>query len=86
MNDIMIVMDKSFPRSRWKLARGHEIFPNDYGLVRKVKMAIAAEFLDESGRPTKPIVYQERPFQKVILLLPRDRVADQGILTKEPQR
>lgn len=49
-------------------------------------MAIAAEFLDDSGRPTKPIVYQERLFQKVILLLPSDRVADQGILTKEPQR
>ena len=84
MNDIMIVMDESFPRSRWKLARVQETFPNDDGLVRKVKIAIAAEFLDDSCRPTKPIVYLERPVQKVILLLPSDRVADQGILTKLP--
>ena len=78
--------DESLPRNRWKLARVHETFPNDDGLVRKVKMAIATESLDDSGRPTKPIVFLERPVQKVILLLPSDRVEDQGIPTKEPQR
>ena len=82
VNNVLIVMDESLPRNRWKL----ETFPNDDILVRKVKMAIATESLDHSGRPTKPIVYLERPVQKVILLLPSDRVEDQGIPTKEPQR
>ena len=85
VNDVVIVMDESLPRNRWKLARVHETFPNDDGLVRKVKMAITTESLDDSGRPTKPIVFLERPVQKVILLLPSDRVEDQGIPTKEPQ-
>ena len=85
VNDVVIVMDESLPRNHWKLARVHETFPNDDGLVRKVKMAIATESLDDSGRPTKPIVFLERPVQKVILLLPSDRVEDQGIPTKEPQ-
>ncbi|PFX14897.1 hypothetical protein AWC38_SpisGene20907 [Stylophora pistillata] len=85
VNDIVIVIDESLPRNRWKLARVHETFPNDDGLVRKVKMAIATECLDDSGRPTKPTAYLERPVQKVVLLLPCDRVADQGIPTEEPQ-
>ena len=85
VNDVVIVMDESLPRNRWKLARVHETFPNDDGLVRKVKMAIATESLDDSGRPTKPTVYLERPVQKVVLVLPSDQVADQGIPTKEPQ-
>lgn len=85
MNDIVIVMDENLPKNRWKLARVQEAFPSDDGLVRKVKMAIATESLDDSGRPTKPIVYLERPVQKLILL-PSDRVADQGIPTEEPQR
>ena len=86
VNDIVIVMDENLPRNRWKLARVQEAFPSDDGLVRKVKMAIATESLDDSGRPTKPIVYLERPVQKLILLLPSDRVGDQGIPTEEPQR
>ena len=85
-DDIVIVMNENLPRNGWKLARVQEAFPSDDGLVRKVKMAIATESLEDSGRPTEPIVYLERPVQKLILLLPSDRVADQGIPTKEPQR
>ena len=86
VNNIVIVTDENLPRNRWKLARIQEAFPSDDGLVRKVKMAIATESLDDSGRHTKPIVYLERPVQKLILLLPSDRVADQGIPTEKPQR
>ena len=60
-DDIVIVMDENLPRNRWKLARVQEAFPSDDGLVRKVKMAIATESFEDSGRPTKPIVYLERP-------------------------
>ena len=85
-DDIVIIMDENLPRNRWKLARVQEAFPSDDGLVRKVKMAIATESLEDSGRPTKPIVFLESSVQKLILLLPSDRVADQLIPTKEPQR
>ena len=64
VNDIVIVMDENLPRNRWKLARVQEAFPSDDGLVRKVKMAIPTESLNDLGRPTKPIVYLERPVQK----------------------
>ena len=63
-----------------------EMYPNDDGLIRKVRVVIATDSLDDSGRPTTPVVHLKRPVQKVILLLPRDQVADQGIPTKEPQR
>lgn len=53
-----------------------ETYPNDDGLIRKVRVVIATDSLDDSGRPTKPVVHLERPVQKVILLLPRDQVAD----------
>ena len=63
-----------------------ETYPNNDGLIRKVRVVIATDSLDDSGRPTTPVVHLKRPVQKVILLLPRDQVADQGIPTKEPQR
>ena len=86
VDDIVIIKDESLPRNRWKLGRVDETYPNNDGLIRKVRVVIATDSLDDSGRPTKPVVHLERPVQKVILLLPRDRVADQGIPTKEPQR
>lgn len=86
VDDIVIMKDESLPRNHWKLGRVDETYPNDDGLIRKVRVVIATDSLDDSSRPTKPVVHLERPVQKVILLLPRDRVADQGIYTKEPQR
>ena len=86
VDDIVIVKHESLPRNCWKLGPVDETYPNDDGLIRKVRVVIATDSLDDSGRPTKPVVHLERPVQKVILLLPRDRVADQGIPTKEPQR
>ena len=65
-DDIVIVMAENLPRNRWKLARVQEAFPSDDGLVRKVKMAIATESFEDSGRPTKPIVYLERPTLLVV--------------------
>ena len=79
-------MDENLPRNRWRFPRVQEVFPSDDGVVRKVKMAIATESLEDSGRPTEPVVYLERSVQKLILLLPSYRVADQRIPTKEPQR
>lgn len=42
-------------------------YPNDDGLISKVRVVIATDSLDDSGRPTKPVVHLERPVQKVIL-------------------
>ena len=65
VDDIVIIKDESLPRNRWKLGRVDETYPNDDGLIRKVRVVIATDSLDDSGRPTKPVVHLERPVQKV---------------------
>ena len=51
VDDIVIVKDESLPRNRWKLGRVDETYPNDDGLIRKVRVVIATDSLDDSGRP-----------------------------------
>lgn len=51
VDDIIIVKDESLPRNRWKLGRVDETYPNDDGLIRKVRVVIATDSLDDSGRP-----------------------------------
>ena len=86
VDDIIIVKEESLSRNHWKLGRVDKTYPNDNGLIGKVRVVFATDSLDDSGRPTKSVVHLERPVQKVILLLSRNQVADQGIPTKEPQR
>ena len=80
-DDIVIVMDENLPRNRWKLARVQEAFPSDDGRVRKVKMAIATESLEDSGRPMRPFtmwfrnVCFQRTFEGRILALKGKRGA-----------
>lgn len=84
MDDTVIAKDDSMPRNRWRLARVQETYPDGDGLVRKVKVAVAADSLDDKGRPTRPPVSLERPVQRLILLLPKEQVADRGIPSEEP--
>ena len=84
VDDVVIVKDDSLPRNRWKLARVSETYPDNDGLVRKVRIVVATDALDDLGRPTKAAVYLERPVQKLVLLLPTDQVADRGIPSEEP--
>ena len=58
-----------------------ETYPDDDGLVRKVRLKIADRNLDENGRPTGPATNLCRPEQKLILLLPHEEYEDRGIPT-----
>ena len=66
------------------VARVSETYPDNDGLVRKVRIVVATDALDDLGRPTKAAVYLERPVQKLVLLFPTDQVADRGIPSEEP--
>ena len=57
VGDVVIVKDIDTPRNRWKLARIVETFPENDGLVRKVKVALADSTLDDKGRRKRPISY-----------------------------
>lgn len=72
VNDVVILKDENLPRNCWKLARVEEIYPDDDGLVRKVKIAVSSDSLDSSGRPTKSVVYLERPVHKLIFPISQD--------------
>ena len=78
---IVIIKDNNLPRNRWKLALVEETYPDDDGLVRKVRLKIADRNLDENGRPTGPATSLCRPVQKLILLLSREEYEDRGIPT-----
>ena len=57
VDDVVIIKDDSLPRNRWKLARVSETYPDNDGLVRKVRIVVATDALDDLGRPTKVAVY-----------------------------
>ena len=81
VGDIVIMKDDNLPRNRWKLALVEETYPDDDGLVRKVRLKIADQNLDKNGRPTGPATRLCRPVQKLILLLSREEYEDRGIPT-----
>lgn len=84
VGDVVIVKDIDMPRNRWKLARIVETYPENDGLVRKVKIALADSTLDDQGRRKRPISYLDRPVQKLVLLLSRDEYEDGGVPDEEP--
>lgn len=86
VDDVVVLKDDNQPRNCWKLARVHQTYPDEDGLVRKVQIAVAMETLDDKGRQTKPTVKLERPVHKLILLLPanKDGCEDRGIPIEEP--
>ena len=81
VDDIVVVMDDNSPRNSWRIARVEEVYPDDDGLVRKVRIKIADRNLDGNGRPVGPPVSLCRPVQKLILLLPHEEREDREIPT-----
>jgi len=79
VDDIVVVIDDNSPRNCWRIARVEETYPDDDGLVRKVRIKIADRNLDENGRPAGPLTSLCRPVQKLILLLPHEEREDRGI-------
>jgi hypothetical protein len=84
IGDVVIVKDIDTPRNRWKLARIVETYPENDGLVRKVKIALADSTLDDQGRRKRPISYLDRPVQKFVLLLSRDEYEDRAVRDEAP--
>ena len=81
VDDIVVVMDDNSPRNSWRIARVEKLYPDDDGLVRKVRIKIADRNLDRNGRPVGPPVSLCRPVHKLILLLPHEEREDRGIPT-----
>ena len=81
VDDVVIVKDDNLPRNAWKIARVDETYPDDGGLVRKVRLKIADRNLGDNGRPTGPAAHLFRPVQKLILLLSCEECEDRGIPT-----
>ena len=79
VDDVVVVMDDNSPRNSLRIARVEEVYPDDDGLVRKVRIKIADRNLDRNGRPVGPPVSLCRPVQKLILLLPHEEREDRGI-------
>lgn len=74
VGDVVIVQDDSKARNRWSLARVIETYPNkDDGLVRSVKVAIGDPELSSTGKRVHPPSVLERPIQKLVLLLPKEK-------------
>ena len=81
MDDIVIVKDDSSPRNCWKIARIEEMYPDDDGLVRKVRLKIADRNLDDNSQPKGPATSIYRPVQKLVLLLLHEECENRGIPT-----
>ena len=81
VDDIVIVKDDNSPRNCWKIVRVEETYPDDDGLVRKVRLKIADRNLDDNGRPRGPATSLYRPVQKLVLLLSHEECEDRGIPT-----
>ena len=73
-------------RNRRKLARDDHTYPDNDGLTRKVRIAVADDSVDNKGRPIRPVAYLDRPIQKLILLLPADLSEDREIPIEEPDK
>ena len=86
VDDVVILKDDNSPRNLWKLASVDQTYPDDDGLVRKVRIAVADDSSDNKGRRTTAVAFLERPIQKLILLLPADLDEDRRIPIEEPHK
>ena len=73
VNDVVLMKDENAPRNVWRLARVKEVFPSQDGLVRKVKLAMAARSLDKNGKRIEEVQYLDRPVHKLVLIQEGDR-------------
>ena len=73
VNDVVLMKDENAPRNVWRLARVKEVFPTQDGLVRKVKLTMAARSLDKNGKRIEEVQYLDRPVHKLVLIQEGDR-------------
>ena len=68
VGDIVLIKDDNVPRNLWRKARVDDVYTDDDGLVRKVKIVVADSSLNERGERTRDMSVLERPIQKLVLL------------------
>ena len=84
VNDIVIVKDHNEARNHWKLGKVIEVFPDEDGKVRKVKVMMPNSSFNNQSQGVKGKVIVERPIHNLVLILEGQKQGDQGIPTKEP--
>ena len=67
IGDIVILQEDS-SRNNWPLAQVVEVTPSKDKLVRKVKLLLANQNLNDKGKRLSPPKYLERPIHKLVLL------------------
>lgn len=72
VDDIVIIKEDNAPRNLWHLARVVTVYQGSDGYVRTVKLALADACLDNRGRRTSAMKFQECPIQKLVLLMSKD--------------
>ena len=83
VGDVVISKESEEARNKWPLGRVVQVYSSEDGLVRKVKLLMADEDLDDCGKRQSPPSYLDRPIHKLVLLLTTDEVAGEGTLSQE---
>jgi hypothetical protein len=74
--DVVLLKEESIARNQWRTARVEETYPDEDGLVRRVKIAVSDQLLNERGQRTRPASVLERPVQKLIVLMKSEEIED----------
>ena len=63
-----MITDDCLPRSQWRIGKIIEVFDDNDGLIRKVKLVIGSNVFDNKGRRKESLANLERPIHKVVSL------------------
>ena len=69
VGDIVLIKDDNAPRTLWRKARVDEVYTDEDGLVRKVKLIVADPLLNVRGKRSRVATILERPIQKLVVLV-----------------
>ena len=83
-DDIVVIKDENTPRNQWRLGRVVKTYPDDTNVVRSVAVAVGDPTISNSGKRQRPQSILDRPIQKLVLILPSERVKD--LLDEEPPK
>ena len=69
VGDVVLVIEEDVPRNQWLLGRVDEVYSDEVGLMRKVKVMVATLSLDKNGKRHEVMYLKKRPIHKLVLLL-----------------
>lgn len=72
IGDIVLLREDNVPRNSWRMARIEDVYTDEDGLVRKVKLVVGDSSLNVKGERVRAKTVLERPIQKLVLLLKCD--------------